>query len=61
MLVSWDGCTHAEAAQVLDCSVNAVALRLHKAKTRLREDPLVAAHLQSSQVEHDRAIEAQRK
>jgi RNA polymerase sigma-70 factor (ECF subfamily) len=56
-LVAWEGCSHAEAAQVLDCSVNAVALRLHKARARLREDPSVAARLQ---FEHDRALDAQR-
>jgi RNA polymerase sigma-70 factor (ECF subfamily) len=57
-LVAWEGCSHAEAAQVLDCSVNAVALRLHKAKRRLQQDPLVAARLQASQIEHDRALDA---
>jgi RNA polymerase sigma factor (sigma-70 family) len=36
-LVAWDGLSHAEAAQVLGCSVNAVALRIHKARARLRE------------------------
>jgi RNA polymerase sigma-70 factor, ECF subfamily len=36
-LIAWDGLSHAEAAQVLGCSVNAVALRIHKARARLRE------------------------
>lgn len=35
-LVIWDGLSHAEAAQVLGCTANAVALRLHKARSRLR-------------------------
>ena len=35
-LVAWDGLSHAEAAQVLGCTPNAVALRVHKAKSRLR-------------------------
>jgi RNA polymerase sigma-70 factor, ECF subfamily len=35
-LVYWDGLTHADAAIVLGCSVNAVALRIKKAKARLR-------------------------
>lgn len=35
-LVMWEGLTHAEAGQVLGCSPNAVALRLHKARLRLR-------------------------
>jgi RNA polymerase sigma factor (sigma-70 family) len=36
-LVAWDGLSHAEAAQVLGCTANAVALRVHKAKARLRD------------------------
>jgi RNA polymerase sigma-70 factor (ECF subfamily) len=35
-LVYWDGLTHADAAIVLGCSVNAVALRVKKAKARLQ-------------------------
>lgn len=38
LLVLWDGLSHAETAQVLGCSVNAVALRLRRAKLRLRAD-----------------------
>ena len=37
-LVAWDGLSHAEAAEVLGCSVNAVALRVHKAKARLKAE-----------------------
>lgn len=36
-LVTWDGLSHAEAAHLLGCTPNAVALRLHKAKARLRD------------------------
>jgi RNA polymerase sigma-70 factor (ECF subfamily) len=36
-LVLWEELSHAEAARVLGCSVNAVAIRVHRAKTRLRE------------------------
>jgi RNA polymerase sigma factor (sigma-70 family) len=36
-LVAWDGLCHAEAAQVLGCTANAVALRIHRAKARLRD------------------------
>jgi RNA polymerase sigma-70 factor (ECF subfamily) len=36
LLVVWDGLSHAEAAAVLGCSVNAVALRIRRAKARLR-------------------------
>lgn len=36
-LVFWDGLSHAEAGQVLGCTANAVALRLHKARGRLRQ------------------------
>ena len=35
-LVIWEQLSHAEAAQVLGCSVNAVATRVHRAKRRLR-------------------------
>jgi RNA polymerase sigma-70 factor (ECF subfamily) len=37
MLVYWEQLSHAEAAQVLSCSPNAVAIRTHRAKERLRE------------------------
>jgi RNA polymerase sigma factor (sigma-70 family) len=36
MLVYWEQLSHAEAAQVLGCSPNAVAIRMHRAKERLR-------------------------
>jgi RNA polymerase sigma factor (sigma-70 family) len=36
LLVAWDGLTNAQAAQVLGCSVNALAIRVHRAKTRVR-------------------------
>jgi RNA polymerase sigma-70 factor (ECF subfamily) len=35
LLVYWDGLSHVEAGSVLGCSVNAVALRVKKAKARL--------------------------
>jgi RNA polymerase sigma-70 factor, ECF subfamily len=35
-LVVWDGLSHAEAARVLGCTANAVALRVRKARSRLR-------------------------
>ena len=38
ILLYWDGLTHAEAASVLGCSVNAVALRVKKAKARLHSE-----------------------
>ena len=41
-LVAWDGLSHAEAAEVLGCTVNAVALRVHKAKARLKAELLPA-------------------
>jgi RNA polymerase sigma factor (sigma-70 family) len=41
VLVSWDGLTAAEAAQVLDLNPAAVRVRLHRARQRLR------VHLQS--------------
>jgi len=36
-LVLWEQLSHAEAAQVLGCSVNAVGIRVHRAKARLRD------------------------
>jgi RNA polymerase sigma-70 factor (ECF subfamily) len=36
LLVYWDGLSHGQAAAVLGCSVNAVALRVRKAKVRLQ-------------------------
>jgi RNA polymerase sigma-70 factor (ECF subfamily) len=37
MLVYWEQLSHAEAAQVLGCSANAIAIRTRRAKERLRE------------------------
>jgi RNA polymerase sigma-70 factor (ECF subfamily) len=37
-LVLWEELSHADAAQVLGCSANAVAIRVHRAKTRLRRE-----------------------
>lgn len=36
-LVFWEQLSHREAATALGCSVNAVGLRLHKARARLRQ------------------------
>lgn len=36
LLVHWEQLTYAEAAEALGCSVNAVGLRVHRAKERLR-------------------------
>ena len=35
-LVVWEGLSHAEAAEVMGCSINAIALRMRRAKQRLR-------------------------
>lgn len=45
LLVHWEQLSYAEAAQALGCSVNAVGIRVHKAKTRLRTllDPALTA------------------
>jgi DNA-directed RNA polymerase specialized sigma24 family protein len=37
MLVAWEQLSYAEAAQVLGCSANAVGIRVHRARTRVRE------------------------
>lgn len=34
-LVAWDGLSQEDAARVLECSVNAVAIRVHRARKRL--------------------------
>ena len=36
-LVAWEELSHADAAVVLGCSVNAVAIRVHRARERLEE------------------------
>jgi RNA polymerase sigma-70 factor, ECF subfamily len=36
LLVLWEELSYAQAAQVLGCSVNAVGIRVHKARSRLR-------------------------
>lgn len=36
LLVHWEALSYAEAAQALGCSVNAVGIRVHKARARLR-------------------------
>ena len=37
MLVAWEQLSYAEAAQVLGCSANAIGIRVHRARTRVRE------------------------
>jgi RNA polymerase sigma-70 factor, ECF subfamily len=37
LLVHWEELSYADAAETLGCSVNAVGIRVHKAKARLRE------------------------
>ena len=46
LLVLWEGLSHADAATVLGCSVNAVAIRVHRAKGRLR-DALAGTQIES--------------
>ncbi|MEZ5230087.1 MAG: RNA polymerase sigma factor [Acidimicrobiales bacterium] len=36
-LITWEGLSHAEAARVLGCSTNAVAIRIHRARKRLAD------------------------
>lgn len=36
-LIAWEGFTHTEAAAVLDCSTNAVGIRIHRARQRLAD------------------------
>jgi RNA polymerase sigma factor (sigma-70 family) len=46
LLVIWDGLSHAEAASVFGCSVNAIASRLKRARAQLRRalEPGVDGH-----------------
>jgi RNA polymerase sigma-70 factor (ECF subfamily) len=37
-LIVWDELDHRAAARVLGCSPNAVAVRLHRARARLRDE-----------------------
>jgi RNA polymerase sigma factor (sigma-70 family) len=37
MLVAWEQLSYAEAAQVLGCSPNAIGIRVHRARMRMRE------------------------
>ncbi len=37
-LVAWEGLTHAEVAEVLECSPNAVGIRVHRARKRLEAE-----------------------
>ena len=37
MLVAWEQLSYAEAAEVLGCSQNAIGIRVHRARTRIRE------------------------
>lgn len=37
-LITWEELSHAEAADALGCSVNAVGIRLHRARQRLRDE-----------------------
>jgi RNA polymerase sigma factor (sigma-70 family) len=60
-LVLWEGCSHAEAAGLLGCSVHAVALRLSKARSRLRADPLIAAQLRGLDSEAEPALDTRRR
>lgn len=38
LLVAWDGLSHTEAAAVLGCSANAVAVAIHRAKAQLKKE-----------------------
>ena len=58
-LLLWEQLSHAEAARVLGCSVNAVALRFRKAKARLR-DELTTAPMPLGRDDHSLATEPSR-
>jgi RNA polymerase sigma-70 factor (ECF subfamily) len=58
-LVLWEQLTHAEAAQVLGCSVNAIGIRVHRARVRLRAllAPAAQQGHDAAQEGHDAAQE----
>jgi RNA polymerase sigma-70 factor, ECF subfamily len=43
-LVLWEQLSHVEAGKVLGCSANAVAIRVHRARERLRRELLKSGH-----------------
>ncbi len=49
-LIAWDGLSNAEAAEVLECSPNALGVRLHRARARF-EAALADERLQSAGAE----------
>ena len=44
-LAAWEGLAHEEIAVALGCSANAAALRLHRARRRLRKELLKEGHV----------------
>ena len=48
-LVHWEELSHAEAARVLGCSANAVAIRVHRARRRLRQSLAELTELERAQ------------
>jgi RNA polymerase sigma factor (sigma-70 family) len=57
-LVHWEELSHAEAARVLGCSANAVAIRVHRARTRLRQSlgEMTDPDLPQPEVRRERAV-----
>ncbi|MEM7324428.1 MAG: RNA polymerase sigma factor [Actinomycetota bacterium] len=47
-LVAWEGLSHAEVGEVLECSTNAVGIRIHRARLRL-EEQLMTGPLQHAE------------
>jgi RNA polymerase sigma-70 factor (ECF subfamily) len=56
LLVAWDGLTEAQAAAMLGCSRGAFALRLHRARARLRALPRTASKDQKERPNLMRAL-----
>ena len=59
-LVLWECLTHAEVAEVLGCSVNAVGIRVHRAKARLRDALLAKTSLGVPEIPRHRPIDPTR-
>ena len=53
-LIAWDGLTHAEAAEALGITANAVAIRLHRARKRLADHMLKGSALDRTPTQVER-------
>jgi RNA polymerase sigma-70 factor (ECF subfamily) len=55
-LVAWEELSHREIAEVFDCSINAVAIRIHRARARLAEALRKPQHLAGHVGDDERSL-----